>query len=228
MTKRGYLYGGTALAVTLSLCAFQSKAAAAAAPGGGATAAAESTISELIVTAEKREQRLQDVPVAITAFSAEQRSLIGIENIQDLTDFTPGLSYSSIDNRPYLRGVGRNTDNLAVASAVAVYYNGIYDGANANTILQHSDLFIDTIEVDRGPQNTLHGANSDGGTINYISKKPTKELYAEGRAGVANFDKWFAEAVVSGPINDNVRFRLGGNYTSQSDGYFKNLSGQSV
>lgn len=224
MTERCYLYGGTAMAVALSLCGFQAQAAAAAAP----TAAAGATISELIVTAEKREQRLQDVPVAITAFSAEQRSLIGIENIQDLTNYTPGLSYSSIDNRPYLRGVGRNTDNLAVASAVAVYYNGIYDGANANTILQHSDLFIDTIEVDRGPQNTLHGANSDGGTINFISKKPTRDFYAEGRAGYANYDTGFVEAVVSGPISDNVRFRLGGNYTDQQGGFFKNLVGERV
>src|SRR5258708_930242 len=107
MTKRCYLYGGTAMAVALNLCGFQAQAAAAEAP----TAAAGATISELIVTAEKREQRLQDVPVAITAFSAEQRSLVGIENIQDLTNYTPGLSYSSIDNRPFLRGVGRHTYN---------------------------------------------------------------------------------------------------------------------
>ena len=228
MTKRSYLYGGTAMAVALSLSAFQAQAAAAAAAapaGGAATADAASTISELIVTAEKRAQRLQDVPVAITAFSAEQRSLVGIETIQDLTNFTPGLHYNSIANRPYLRGVGRNTDNLAVASAVATYYNGIYDGANANTILQHSDLFIDTIEVDRGPQNTLHGANSDGGTINFISRRPNKEFTAEGRVGVANYDKWFTEARVSGPITDNVRFSLGGNYTSEDGGFFKNLDG---
>lgn len=226
MTKRSCLYGGTAMAVALSLCGFQARAAdAAAAPPGGTSTEAAGTISELIVTAEKREQRLQDVPVAITAFSAEQRSLIGIESIQDLTNFTPGLHYNSIANRPYLRGVGRNTDNLAVASAVAVYYNGVYNGANATTILQKSDLFIDTIEVDRGPQNTLHGANSDGGTINYISKKPTKDFYAEGRLGFANNEKGFVEAVVSGPITDNWRFRLGGNYTQEDGGFFKNLDG---
>src|SRR5579859_2152658 len=224
MLKRSYFCGGSVLAVALSLGAFQAQAADAAAPPSGTTAAAESTISELIVTAEKREQRLQDVPVAITAFGAEQRSLVGIQSIQDLSDFTPGLHYSSINNRPYIRGVGRNTDNLAVASAVATYYNGIYDGANANTILQHSDLFIDNIEIDRGPQNTLHGANSDGGTINYVSKLPTKEFYAEARAGVANFGKAFGEGVVSGPITDNIRFRLGGNYTQEDGGFFTNLA----
>jgi iron complex outermembrane receptor protein len=219
--QRMRLYACTAITAAAGLFGLQAHAQA---PAGQANAAAPASVSELIVTAEKREQRLQDVPVAITAFSAEQRSLIGIETIQDLTNFTPGLHYNSIANRPYLRGVGRNTDNLAVASAVAIYYNGIYDGANANTILQHSDLFIDTIEVDRGPQNTLHGANSDGGTINYISKKPTKDFYAEGRVGFANYEKAFAEAVVSGPINDNLRFRIGGNYTDEQGGFFRNLS----
>ncbi|HEV2531353.1 TonB-dependent receptor [Phenylobacterium sp.] len=221
MKKHAYLAGASGLAVAASLFAVQAHAADA--PAGNAAAA--TTLEDLVVTAERRAERLETVPVAVTAFSADQRSLIGIESIQDLTNFTPGLHYNSIANRPYLRGVGRNTDNLAVASAVAVYYNGVYDGANATTILQHSDLFIDTIEVDRGPQNTLHGANSDGGTINYVSKRPTKDYYAEGRAGVANYDKWFGEAVVSGPITDNLRFRLGGNYTDESGGFFKNLDG---
>jgi iron complex outermembrane receptor protein len=220
MSKRS-LYAGTAMAAAVGLYGIQAHAAA---PAAAAEAPAGASVSELIVTAERREQRLQDVPVAVTAFSAEQRSLIGIEDIQDLTNFTPGLHYSSINNRPYLRGVGRNTDNLAVASAVAVYFNGVYGGANATTIQQHSDLFIDTIEVDRGPQNTLHGANADGGSINYVSKRPTKDFYAEGRVGVGNYDKAFGEAVVSGPINDNLRFRLGANYTSEDGGFFTNLS----
>jgi iron complex outermembrane receptor protein len=228
MRDHRYLYGCTAMAIALSMASFQAQAAEAAAPAA-APSDAGSSISELIVTAQKRNERLQDVPVAITAFSAEQRSLLGIQSVQDLTNFTPGLHYSSIDNRPYLRGVGRNTDNLATASAVATYYNGVYDGANANTILQHSDLFIDNIEVDRGPQNGLHGSNADGGTISYTSKRPTKDFYAEGRVGVESYGKVFGEAVVSGPINDWLRFRLGGNYTSQDGGYSKNLaSGQRV
>ena len=218
--KNALLCGGSVMAVALSLCASQAVAADAT-----AEATAPGAVSELTVVAEKREQNIETVPVAISAFSAQQRALVGIKSIQDLTDFTPGLAYNSIANRPYLRGIGRNTDNLATASAVAIYYDGIYDGANANTILQKDDLFIDTVEVDRGPQNALHGSNADGGTIDYISKKPTHEFYAEGRVGVANYDKYFGEAVVSGPINDNVRVRFGGNYTSQTGGYFKNLIG---
>ena len=179
----------------------------------------------MVVTAEKRDERVETVPVAITAFTAQQREILGIKSIQDMSDFAPGLVYNSIANRPYIRGIGRNTDNLATASAVAIYYNGIYDGANANTILQHSDLFIDTIEVDRGPQNALHGSNADGGVINYVSKKPTSTFYAEGRVGVESYGEEYGEAKMSGPLSDNVRFSVGGNYTTESGGYFKNLDG---
>jgi iron complex outermembrane receptor protein len=223
MTKQRYFCAGSTLAVAVSLFAMQAQAQTA--PAGQAAASSATTLSDLVVTAERREQRLETVPVAVSAFSAEQRTLIGIQGFQDLTNFTPGFHYQAAADRPYMRGVGRNTDNLAVASAVAIYYNGIYKGANGTILLQHSDLFVDTIEVDRGPQNTLHGANADGGTINYISKKPTKEYYAEGRVGVANNERYWGEAVVSGPITDWLRFRLGANATVENGGYFKNLDG---
>lgn len=227
MTKQRYLCAGSVLAVAVSLGAVQAHAQAAAPPASQATnpnsAAQPTTLSDLVVVAEKREERLETVPVAISAFSAEQRTLVGIQGMQDLTNFTPGLHFQAAADRPYLRGVGRNTDNLAVASAVATYYDGVYYGANATILLQHSDLFVDTIEVDRGPQNSLHGANADGGTINYISKRPTKSYFAEMRAGIANNDRRWGEAVVSGPITDWLRFRLGGNVTTEHGGFFNNL-----
>ncbi|THD80703.1 MAG: TonB-dependent receptor [Phenylobacterium sp.] len=223
MRKHSYFCAGSALAVAVSLVAVQAQAQSA--PPSNAAASNATTLSDLVVTAERREERLETVPVAVSAFSAEQRTLIGIQGFQDLTNFTPGFHYQAAADRPYMRGIGRNTDNLAVASAVAVYYNGVYDGANATILLQKSDLFIDTIEVDRGPQNTLHGANADGGSINYISKKPTKDFFAEGRAGVANNDRYWGEAVVSGPITDWLRFRVGANETTENGGYFKNLDG---
>jgi iron complex outermembrane recepter protein len=187
--------------------------------------ASSATLGELVVVAQKREQKIETVPVAVTAFSGEQRKLIGIATVQDLTDFTPGLSFTAVSDRPYIRGVGRNTDNLSTASAVATYYNGVYYGANASIILQKDDLFIGATEVDRGPQNSLHGSNADGGTISYTSQKPTNSFYAEGRVGVGNYGTYFGEAVVSGPISDNVRFRIGGNYTDENGGFFNNLDG---
>jgi iron complex outermembrane recepter protein len=223
--KRGLLRGASAVTVVVcaNLLAQSAQAQAAAAPA--AASPETSMVGEVVVTAEKRSQLLERVPVAITAFTAKQRELMGIQSIQDLTDYTPGLSYTAFDNRPYVRGIGRNTDNLAVESGVAIYVDGVYNGANASTILQSSTLFIDQIQVLRGPQSTLYGRNADGGAIDYISKRPTHAFEAEGRAGYDNYDKYFGEAVVSGPITDWLRFRVGGNYTQQTGGFYTNRNG---
>jgi iron complex outermembrane receptor protein len=223
MNSRLYC-GASVAAITVfaSLWSSPSHAADAAA----AEAANGTTIGELVVTAEKREQNLQTVPVAVSAFTAQQRDLVGIASVQDLSDFAPGLAFNSLTDRPYIRGIGRDTDNLATESGVAVYYDGVYYGANASILLQIDSLFIDRIEVLRGPQSTLYGRNADGGAINYISKRPTDDFEAEARAGIANYDKRFVEGVVSGPIGDGVKLLLGANYTSETGGYFKNLDGQ--
>ncbi len=194
-----------------------------------ATATQPSSVSvqEVIVTAERRSQKLETVPVSVSAFTAEQRSLMGIKTVQDLTDYTPGLAYTTVDNRPYIRGIGRNTDNLAVESGVAVYVDNIYFGANGSTILQTDTLFTDQIEVLRGPQSTLYGRNADGGAINYISVRPPDHYEAELRAGYANYDKYFIEGATGGPITDTLKFRIGANYTQENGGYFKNLNGAS-
>ena len=105
------------------------------APARAADAAVEDTaLTEIIVTAEKRSENLERVPASITAFTARSLDLQGIASVQDMTNFAPGLYYTTYDNRPYMRGIGRNTDNLAVESGVAVYVDGIYNGANASTI----------------------------------------------------------------------------------------------
>jgi iron complex outermembrane receptor protein len=210
------------LAVAASLCATNAGAATAAAT---TDASQPGVVGELTVVAQKREEAIESVPVAITAFSPKQRDIIGIRTVQELSDFTPGLSYYAIADRAYIRGIGRNTTNLATAAGVAVYYNGIYYGANGSISLQHDSLFIGNVEVDRGPQNTLHGSNADGGVIDYQSKRPTDSFYAEGRVGVADYGYYYGEAVVSGPINDDWKFRIGGNYSTQSGGYFHNFDG---
>jgi len=201
--------------------------AAAAASGSAATATASepTAIGELVVVAEKREERLETTPVAISAYTSQQRDLVGISSLQDLTDFTPGLTYTSYDNRPYIRGVGRQTDNLAVESGVANYIDGVYNGPTPRRSCRATTLFVDRIEVLRGPQSTLYGRNADGGAINFVSKHPTKDWEAEIRTGYDSYTKWFAEGVMSGPITDWLRYRVGGNYTQQDGGYYKNLNG---
>ena len=199
-----------------------------AAPARAVDAAEEDTggLTEIVVTAEKRSENLEIVPASISAFTSKTLDLQGITSVQDLTNYAPGLYYTTYDNRPYIRGIGRNTDNLAVESGVAVYVDGIYNGANASTILQSSTLFVDQIQVLRGPQNTLFGRNADGGTIDYVSKRPTSDFEGEVRTGYDNYHKAFVEGAVSGPISDSIRYRFGGNYTNQNGkGFYKNLDG---
>ncbi len=221
MPKSALLGASSALAISIGLFASPTFAATASAADSASTGAA---VSEITVVAEKREQSIETVPVAITAFGAEQRKLMGIAIIQDLADFSPSLNWTDIDDRVYIRGIGRNSDNLNNTSGVAIYYNGIYYGANAAIEQQKSDLFIGNIEVDNGPQNTLHGSNADGGIVSFTSQKPTDTMYGEVRGGVSNYNTDFVESVVSGPINDHLKFRLGGNFTEQRGGFFNNIA----
>src|SRR5687768_1426584 len=159
----------------------------AAAIGAPAYAQADSnTIDELVVTAERREQSLQDVPVAVSAFTDEKRDLIGITSVFDLTNFTPGLQYSSQTDRVSLRGVGRTTNVHAADASVSVYSDGIYTTSTIEA--GKTPLFLDRVEVLRGPQATLYGRNAIGGAINLVSKRPTDEWYAEVRAQYQNYN----------------------------------------
>ncbi len=191
------------------------------ATNAAAAAATTNTLEELVVTAEKREQNLQDVPIAISAFSDKTRDVVGIQSIQDMTNFTPGLQYSTSTDRVSLRGLGRLTNVLSADASVANYADGVYETfavrAGAST------LFTDRVEVLRGPQGTLYGRNSIAGAINIISKRPTEDWYGEVRAGYANYDHSDLEAAISGPtFIPGWTFRLAAQWEKQSDGYIKN------
>ncbi|MDB5493681.1 MAG: hypothetical protein JWP86_1018, partial [Phenylobacterium sp.] len=116
-----------ALFATSALLAASVAATAHAQARTGASAATTNTIQELVVTAEKREQNLQDIPVAITAFTDRQRDVVGIQSIQDMTNFTPGLQYSTSTDRITLRGLGRLTNVLSADASVANYSDGVYE-----------------------------------------------------------------------------------------------------
>ncbi|MFI4965155.1 MAG: TonB-dependent receptor [Caulobacterales bacterium] len=206
-------------ALLVAVTAFGPAAVAQSRPG--TTAAVSNTIEELVVTAEKRTQSLQDVPVAISAFTSANRDLIGINSIQDMTNFTPGLNYSASSDRNSIRGVGRLTNSHPIANAVALYSDGIFSSSTVPA--GKTPIFTDRVEVLRGPQGTLYGRNSIGGAINVISKRPTEEFYAEVRATVSNYSRSLLEAAVSGPLAPDLQFRLAGNWEKQRDGYFKNI-----
>jgi len=209
------------LLATSAVIATTFGAAAHAQTATGATAAAGNTIEELVVTAEKRQQNLQDVPVAISAFTSEKRDLIGVNTIADMTNFTPGLEYNAQNDRNTLRGVGRNTNVHAAQGSVAQYSDGIYTSSTVEA--GKTPLFVDRVEVLRGPQGTLYGRNSIGGAINIISKRPTEDWYAEVRGQYQNYDHSILEAAVSGPTPiPGVQFRFGANWEKQTQGWYKN------
>ena len=194
----------------------------------GASAQAQSTstntIAELVVTAEKREQSLQDVPVAISAFTSEQRDIVGIQSIQDMTNFTPGLQYSTSTDRVSLRGLGRLTNVLSADASVANYADGVYETFAVRA--GSSTLFLDRVEILRGPQGTLYGRNAIAGAINILSRRPTTEPYAEVRATYGNYNRSILEAAVSGPapgyLGEKVQMRLAANWESQTKGWIEN------
>ena len=172
MNYRAIMLAGVAASVLLS---------------GGQAFAEDNTniIEELVITAEKREQNLQDVPVAISAFTAKQRDIVGINSIQDLTNFTPGFVYQSANDRASMRGVGRLTNVHAVDGAVSIYVDGLF---TTSTVLAGGPpLMTDRVEILRGPQGTLYGRNAIGGAVNVISARPTDKPYAEVRAVFENF-----------------------------------------
>ena len=193
------------------------------AQAGAAPPSNGGNVGEIVVTAQKREQTLQKVAVAITAFTSAERDKIGIDSVQDMTNFTPGLVYNTGDDRVSLRGIGRYTNQLAADSSVGVYEDGGF--TTFTTKVGESDLFVDRIEILRGPQGTLYGRNSIGGAINIISRQPTKDWYAEVRGSYDNYNQHVEEGALSGPITDKLQFRVAASKTDQDGGYFKNLNG---
>ncbi len=220
MTKSGLLMSCAAGA--LALTAGFAVAAPASAPAAPVSAAPEATtIGEIVVTAEKREANLQNVPEAVTAFTAKERNIKGISTVQDLTNFTPGFTYSSQLDRPAMRGLAKNNNIYLADSAVAIYYDDFY--STSTFLVGRDDMLIDQVEILLGPQGTLYGRNAIGGLINTISKKPTDHLSGEVRAIVGNYGFTQFEGTISAPITDKISFRLSGYDLNQTNGYFHNL-----
>jgi iron complex outermembrane receptor protein len=189
-------------------------------PAMAQDAAAANTIEELVVTAEKREQSLQDVPVAVSAYTSERRDVLGVNTVEDLARVTPGLSYTNND-RLSIRGFGRLTNAIGTDPSVALYSDGIFSNSMADA--STPPLFIERTEVLRGPQGTLYGRNSIGGALNIIAKRPSDILEGEVRAAVGNYESWRTDALVSGPITEGLRFLLGGSLERRNKGFIENI-----
>jgi iron complex outermembrane receptor protein len=179
---------------------------------------------DIIVTANKYEQTLQEVPAAISAFNSKQRDRMGILTNQDLAAFTPSLSISDDPPRVFIRGVGQNSGQRSSDPGVGLYFDGFY--ANNATAISTPTLITDRIEVLRGPQGTLYGKNTTGGAINIISKRPTDEFTSEFRVNAGNYQRVQTGLTVSGPLASWLRFRATGTYNWQGKGFIQNVAGE--
>ena len=177
------------------------------------------TIEELVVTAEKRAQSLQDVPIAISAFTSKKRDIVGINSDpgHDQLHAGPGNT-TPRPTASSLRGVGRLTNVHAgrrVASPTTPTASTTFDRARPASRRCSPTGW----RCCAGPQGTLYGRNSIGGAINMISKRPTEDWYAEVRAGYANYDHATLEVAVSGPtVVPGWKFRLAGQWDEQDRG----------
>jgi iron complex outermembrane receptor protein len=164
---------------------------------------------EIIVTAQKRSERLQDVPISINVATGDQLKSAGITSSDQLQRIVPGfVAIKTAYGNPvyFLRGVGFDSTTLGVAPAVSIYVD--QQPLPYSPMARGAILDLERVEVLKGPQGTLFGQNSTGGAVNYIAAKPTRDLSAGFDVTYGRFNQLEAEAFVSGPVSDTLGFRL--------------------
>jgi len=204
-------------------------AAAVAAALAGQAHAQEGTgaaLEEIVVTATKRAESLQEVPIAVTAYSGELIQNLAIADIEGLAVQTPSFAFSKAGGEAqiYIRGVGTNIFGVGADPSVAVNLDGVYLGRTNMGLTQFLD--IDRVEILRGPQGTLYGRNATGGAINLISRMPTRELEGYVTAAYGEFERTEFQAAVGGPLDEHWAFRVAGRFL-KDDGYTEDLDPRS-
>jgi iron complex outermembrane receptor protein len=194
-------------------------------PAADTSAAAEAEpvgAGEIVVTAQRRAERLVDVPISITALSGDSLEDAGIRNTQDLTAVVPGLNFTSQGafSQPTIRGVGTTVAQNGNEANIAMYIDGVYQ---ANQIANVQNIVgIESIEVLKGPQGTLFGRNATGGAIRITTRAPSFTPTGEFEASYGNFEATRLQTYLSGPLADNVAVNLAVLYT-EGGAYIDNI-----
>ncbi|WP_144097965.1 TonB-dependent receptor [Croceicoccus sediminis] len=161
-------------------------------------------IEEIVVTAQKRSERLQDVPIAITAFTENRLEAVRVSTNQDIQLLAPSLIFNQVGGsaKPFLRGVGSDLQSPNTDSSVAFYIDGIYQ-PEINSLMANL-LGVERIEVVAGPQGTLYGRNALAGAINLLTLTPKQEFRARASLTVGDYDRREAKLEVSGGVTDTL------------------------
>jgi len=190
------------------------------AANASATTAGSAILQEVIVTAQKRTQNEQDVPIAVIALSAQQLQDAGVTNIKNLTELTPGLTVTSTTSEnsttARIRGIGTVGDNVGLESSVGVVIDGVYRPRNGVGFGDIGD--IASIEVLEGPQGELFGKNNDAGIINIVTERPSRTFGVTGEITGGNFGDKEVSGSITGPAGDSSAFRLYAKYEKR-DGF---------
>jgi outer membrane receptor protein involved in Fe transport len=181
-------------------------------------------IEEVIVTAQKKAQSINDVGMAITAFSGDAMKELGVSDTTDMAALTPGLTYTSVFFGPpiyTMRGVGFKDTSYNASATVGVYVD---EAAIAYPIMTlGAVLDLERVEVLKGPQGTLYGRNNTGGAINYIANKPSEEFEAGITASYGRYNTFETEGYINGALSENVRGRLAVSTTQSNEGWQRNV-----
>ena len=185
-------------------------------------------IEELIVTAQKREESVQDVPIAVSAFSEQALKSQGIDTAGNLVQSVPNLTFTrrALRTNFQIRGVGAQLVSTGGDDGVGIHHNNV--PLTSNRLADAEFYDVERVEVLRGPQGTLYGRNATGGVVNVITNKPSDEFDASITAEFGNFNSIKLQGFVNVPLGDMFQLRAAG-FALQRDGYTDNtLNGQDI
>lgn len=191
------------------------------ADAAGSDSANTASLEDIVVTAQRKAERLQEVPISISAVSADALAQRGVVDVVSLPSTVSGLNVSKLSSAPifFIRGVGSvNSRNEA---SVATYVDGIYYAAPFGNLFSLTN--IDRIEVLKGPQGTLFGRNATGGVIQIVTRRPSSDPKLEMSAGYANYDTYSASGYASTGIGENIAVDVAVQYRQQRDGWGRNI-----
>lgn len=180
-------------------------------------------LEEVVVTAQRREENLQEVPISVVAFSNELLNSGGVNATIGIPELVPSVQMvrSGPSAMFFVRGVGNTSGGTGEEGANAFYVDGVFVPDLKQTVLKFNN--IERIEVLKGPQGTLFGRNSSGGLVNVITREPGQEVVGKFKLGAANYDTISGQAYLAGPLSETVSADIALTGTEQDKGWGKNL-----
>ena len=230
-SERGLAAGFGVLAVVgvgIGVC-WTGPVAAQSVPAAPAPEAPSDTVGDIVVTAQRRSERLQDVPIAVTAVTGATLAKSGVAISTDLAQAVSGLTIT--DNagyvQPRIRGIGNNVIGVGYEGGVATYIDGVYIGSAPASLLSLNN--VERVEVLKGPQGTLFGRNSTGGLIQVVTREPEARPGGQVSIGYGNYGTMSADAYLTGGLTDTLSADFAGHSLAMHDGYGRNVhNGQDV